>query len=486
MPGPGVVVTTATQSGGAGALQTPSSQGFFVGLLERGSDTDPVLLRGMADVERVLGKRPSYGSVYDQLKVFFEEGGRQAYVARVVGDDADVGTLSLNDRAGTPVPTLRVDAASSGDWSGRVKIEVKDGATTNTFRIVVRLDDEVVEDVNNLTTPAEAVAKFSKSVFVRLTNLGSATAAPNNRPAVLAATVLSTGDDDRGSVAAADYVSALDRFDTGLGDGSVAIPGQTGATVWNGIIAHCELNNRIGILAAAQGETTGNLKSSAAGMDTEYCGLFAPWLIVDDGAFGTRTISPEGFVMAKRSQAHESVGPWVVPAGKAGEGLTIIDVDQNFSDDEGTELSDSKVSAIRRKAGAVRLYEWRSLARDMDNYRYLKDRDVLNRLVVMAEETLEDYVFKPIDGKGHLLSAINSALVGMVQPIADAGGLYPYLDNDRREVDPGYRVETGSEINTDESLAGNEVRARLLVRVSPTGGLVTLNIVKVGILSPLG
>ena len=93
-------------------------------------------------------------------------------------------------------------------------------------------------------------------------------------------------------------------------------------------------------------------------------------------------------------------------------------------------------------------------------------------------------MFAPVDRKGQLLSAINAELVGLVEPIRAAGGLYENLDAMTGElIDPGYKVETGSSVNTPQTLANNEVRARLYVRVSPTGGLVSLTIVKVGLLA---
>lgn len=483
---PGAVVTTTTRSGQSGPLQAPSGQFFAVGLTERGSVSEPILLRGMADVATYLGDRPSFGALYDQLQTFFNEGGTQAYVARVVGPAASVGNLSLNDRNGTPVATLRVDAANPGVWSSRVTIEVQNGSITDTFRIIVRLDGDVVEDVTNLSSPLEAVAKFAKSPYIRVVNLGSATTAPNNNPAVLAATALSSGADDRASVTATHHVDALARFNVDLGDGAVAIPGQTGSTTWDGIIAHCETHNRIGLLAGIQNETVSNLKTQATGLDSEFAGLFAPWIVVSDGGYGTRTISPEGFVAARRNRAHEQLGPWRAPAGAMGKAETVIDLAQTFDTDTGQELDDAKVSVIRKIQGSIRLYGWRSLSNDTDNYTFLKDRDVLNRLVTVAGQRIEQYVFEPVDGRGQLLSALKAELIGLCVPFVDAGAFYPLVDPiTGQQVDPGYKVETGSEVNTQQSLANNEVRARLSVRISPTASLINLNIVKVGILAGL-
>lgn len=491
---PGVIVQTSTRSGPSQPLRTPSGQFFVVGLAERGVVDAPILMRDMADVEALLGERQTYSTIYDQLKTFFAEGGQQAYAARVVGPAATVGTLTINDRVPTaagppataPSPTMRVDAASPGAWSSKVTIQVQNGSATNSFRITVRYEGDIVEDLTNMTTVAQAVAKFKNSPYIRIVDLGSPAALPEQKiPVVTPATPLSAGSDDRAAVTSTHHIAALNRFARDLGDGCIAIPGQTGATVWNALIEHAKMNNRIAILAGGSNESASNLKSSASSLDTEFAGLFAPWVGISDGVGGVRFISPEGAVAGRRAVAHDQVGAWRAPAGAMGKMSSVISVEQTFNTEAANDLDNAKVSVIRNIANSVRLYGWRSLSNDVENYSYLKDRDLLNYLVVQAEKRLEEYVFAPVDRKGQLLSSINAALVGLVDPIRQAGGLYENYDEDNELIDPGYRVETGSTVNTAATLINNEVRALLLVRVSPAGGLVSLNIVKVGLLSGL-
>lgn len=482
---PGVVVRTETQAGPSAALRAQSSQLFIAGITERGDTTKPVIVRGMADVNLLLGDRVSYGAVWDQLKVFFDEGGLQAYVARVVGTTPTKGTLTLQDRAGSPLNTVRIDAQNAGAWSSRLKIQVQDGALANTYRITVTLDDVVVEDKNNLATPAEAVTAFKDSIYVRAVDLGSATAAPNNNPKVLAATALSAGTDDRATAVDATYVTALALFTKDLGDGAVAIPGRTTTAIWTGINTHCIANNRIGLLSGANGDSKSTLLGRSAEVNSEFVGVFAPWIVVPDGNGGTRTISPEGYVAAMRSRAHDQVGPWKVPAGRIAVANTLVDVQTRFIDSDADDLDAGRINVIRYINGSIRLYGWRSMSTDEDNYAYLYPRDLLNYLTVESEKRLEDYVFEPIDRKGHLLAAINASLVGLVDPIARAGGLYAMLNGSNEQVDPGYKIDTGPNVNTTTTMAANEVRAILSVRVSPVGGLVSLTIVKVGITSGL-
>lgn len=482
---PGIVITTNVRSGAPATVDPSSGQFFMVGVFERGVTDAPVLVRSMTELVRNFGLRTTYSDAWDHLATFFSEGGSRAHVLRVVGDAAASGTLTLEDRAATPVDTLRFDAASSGAWSSNVSVQVADGLATNTFRITVRYAGEIVEDYNNLTSPADAVAKFSNSPYVKVTNLGSATVAPNNNPAVLAATNLTAGSDDRSSITSADYVSALDFFSPELGDGSVAIPGQTGTTVWDGLIAHAKTNNRIALLGAVRNETEANLKTAAASMNTEYAGLFAPWVVVPTEGNNTKSISPEAYVAAVRSRAHREVGSWRVPAGAIATARYVVDVDQTFTAAQGDGLDAAKISVIRKIAAAVRLYGWRSLSNDADNWLYLKDRDLLNFLTVEANKRLEKFVYDVIDAKGQLLSVLAAEIVGLVDPVAKANGLYARYDEEGTMIDPGYVVSTGPDLNPPSSLAENKVNASLAVRIAPTGALINLSINKVTLLGSL-
>jgi hypothetical protein len=483
----GVIVTTSVASGSGSTLRAQSGQWFVTGLMERGATNEATLVRSMSDVNTYFGERQPYSALFDHLQTYFNEGGEQAHIVRVVGPGATSGTANLNDGAGTPVPTLKVDAANPGSWSSRLKVNIAAGSAVGTFRMQVLLDDVVVQDFNGLHNPSEVVSKFRNSPYVIVTDLGSATVAPNNNPAVTAVPVaLTAGTDDRGNVDEGDYVDALAKFPKELGSGAVSIPGHTGTTIFDGIIAHCMASGqRIGIFAGAKTDSISTLLSTAAGYDSEWAGLFAPWIQVTDGGNGLREIGPEGYAAACRARAHSQVGPWKVPAGSVSRANTVLGLVSVLTQAESDQLNDGKVSPIRIINGTVRIYGWRSLSSDVDNYMFLKDRDLLNHLVYQAGLILEEYVFETIDSKGHLTSRVKADLVGLADPIAQAGGFYPLVDAEGNEIDPGYKVDTGTGVNTPTSLAENKVKAVLAVRTSPTADTIILNIVKVGILQGL-
>lgn len=486
MAAPGVVVTTSTRSGPLGTPRAASGQYFVIGLAERGPTDVATKINSLGDYRRLFGERVTYGALYDDLAMFFETGGTQAWVVRAVGAAATKGTLTLSDGAGSPVPTIRIDAANEGAWSSRIKVQVEvGGAGANSRKITIRLDDNVVEVQNNLTSVAGIVTAFARSPYVRATDLGSASAAPLNLPAVNAAggVVLSAGTDDRAAVNAARLTALLPLFKIGLGDGSVSAPGY-GAAMHTALQAHAADNRRVAILTGARGDSVTTLSTTGLGLASngQHAGLFAPWVQVGDGAGGTRTISPEGYVAGSRAKAHETAGPWQPGAGELSINSYIIGLDQEFTRADAETLDASRVSPIRTVQGRARIYGWRSLSGNEVDYASLTVQDLLNRLVTEAEMRLEQFVFRTVDGRGQLFSQMAGVLVGFLEPIKAAGGIFERIDPLTGDLlDQGYSVNVGPNLNTAETLARNEVRAEIAVRPSPNASLITLSIVKAGL-----
>lgn len=479
----GVQIKNELRSGTSRPLRKTSGQYMVVGFTERGDTSKPIRLQSMVDYARYCGDRMPYGTLYDDLQTYFNEGGALAYVSRLVGAAATVGTVTLNDNAATP--TLRVDAQNPGVWSSRVSVQVTAGADAGLFGLDVFFDDVLVEQYPNLADPTQAVARTANSTYITLTDLGSASAAPTNNPAVNATPVgVTAGNDDRASVTDSNRVTALGRFAPELGTGAVASPGSNTPTIQNGLINHAAANHRIALLAAARGTASVGLISlaqSLAVQGAENAGLFAPWVQIPDGSGGTRTISPEGFVAAKRSVAHDVEGPWLVPAAANGRAAFVIGLDQSFDQTTGDQMDDGHVSAIRTFGGIPTLDGWRSLSPDEINFGLLKYKDLVNTISVDLKNELNGETFATIDGRGQELSRMNALCVGYLEPIHQAGGLFEKRNPDGSLVDPGYSVETGPAVNPLNQLQHNIAAVNVAVRPSPSAALIYLTVIQVGL-----
>ncbi|MBC8092500.1 MAG: hypothetical protein H7Y15_11285, partial [Pseudonocardia sp.] len=227
------------------------------------------------------------------------------------------------------------------------------------------------------------------------------------------------------------------------------------------------------------------LLAQAASLDAPRAALFAPWVQVPDGNGGARVISPESYVAAARSRAHEITGPWRPGAGEVSKARWVTAADQIFGYRGANDLDAGKVNVIQTVSAAVRVYGWRSLSDDPANWRFLSAADTINSVVTEARAKLEPYVLAPIDDKGHLLASIAGTLEGIVKPMADMGGLFGWTDEDGTERDPGYKVTVDGSLNTRASLGDNQVFAQLALRPAPTAALVYLTVTKASVTAQL-
>lgn len=477
---PGVSISTVTSSGPVAPAPIASGQAFIAGVTAKGTTSAAVKVRGYNEFVDTFGGPVADSHLAHSLRVFFSEGGAQAFIGRVVGPTPVAASYTVVDRAASPLDTLTFTAVAVGEYGNDIDIAITAGSGNNVVVAVV-IDSVTVESVTS-DTVAGIVAGFANSLYVVVTSEASVTAAPNNRPAI-GTYSLAGGDADLSNITTTEYADALALFNPELGDGMVSIPG-VGASVHAAIISHCETNHRTGCLTLDVDATKGELITAAEGLDSQFAGLFAPWVTASING-STVTLPPDGYVMGVRNRAHDAVGPWRAPAGQIAVSKFINGITQSWGRADSDDLYAAKVNVIRNIASTLRLYGWRSLSDDTLNYSLLSAQELLNYLNTAFDRQLEPYVFQPIDGKGQLLATINGTLVGILEPIAQANGFYPLVDDDGNQVDPGYSVNTGSTINTISTLTANEVHAQVGVRLSPTAALIVVTLVKVGLIEGL-
>lgn len=176
---PGVYVSEG--AAGARPLEIAStSTAAFVGISERGPDDAARRVTSWAQFEREFGGFVPDGYLAHGVFQFFNNGGRQCYVVRIVRADAVAATVTLQNRADTPVAGLTVTARSSGAWGNRLLLQVEDGTLdpANEFRLSVRRQAEAS------TVPANVNDADPVEVF---DNLSMDPDAPNHVVDVLGA-----------------------------------------------------------------------------------------------------------------------------------------------------------------------------------------------------------------------------------------------------------------------------------------------------------
>lgn len=477
---PGVVVTTAVRTGPNTTNTAPASTFFVVGTAERGLTSAAQLVNSLAEFEALYGGYTAAGTLHQQIQTFFEEGGARAYVSRVVGASATAGTLSIgvDNNVESPEPILTLTAANTGSWSQNIRVTVTDGTGGNKVVKIFYNDEQIFStgNVANAGAAATAINNSAAATIYLTASAVNASAVPGSFDNTFFA------GEDGTSPTATQMVDALELFESALGAGAVAIPGQFSTDIYDGLIAHAVAYNRIALLGFDPTATASDAMDTAADYadvdGSEYAAFYYPHLTMTGAANTSLTISPEGFVAAKRSIAHNSVGPWQAGAGVLSAAKFVTGLSTAVDKATGDLLDDNNVNALRIIQGGVRVYGARSASADETNFRYITARDTLNYIVVEAERRLEDLVFSTIDGRRTVFGRVEGRLIGLLEPLRNAGGLYEAFDADGNQVDPGYSVEVTDALNPVTQLANGTVRAKVGVRVSSVADRIEVEVVK--------
>ena len=497
MPRPGITVTTSS----AAVSATPGQRlatWFVAAQTERGPSvpdrTAP--MRSLADYAALYGTRAanlgSIAQTYDMLDAFWRAGGGPVYLARVVGPAAATAAKVLQDRAGTPVNTLRVSAKGPGAWANTaLTVTVQNGTASNSYNIIILVNGTAAETSPDLFTPTDAVTWSAASQYVTVADLASATAAPANIPAAVAAQAFTSGADDLTSVTDTQWTAALNALPAAWGPGLVSKLGVTTAAGHAGTVAHAQANNRMAILDGPSGASQSTLTTIASTVQSTadtatagssaYAAVFGPWLKVPAYAGGPapRLIPPSAVAAGLVSRQVSGGAANVAAAGSPnGVAAWVLDVQNLFTDTERDTLNGaSPVNLFRQPYSSsltppVELYGYNTLGAQAAGWRQLTAQ--LLRLRLTDELTLigEQFIFDQLDPRGQKLAEYGGALRGVCQAHWDANELYGDTP------DAAYNVDVSASVNTPATLANGEMHSRTSVRMSPMAEFVFEDVVK--------
>lgn len=473
---PGVSVTSSAAPPPRGfAINTGTW--FVVGNAEKGPVDRAVEIRNLNDYTRIFGARTvgaqTYG-LYDALQTAFREGVVRAYVARVSGSSAVAASKTLLDAsAGT---SLKFTANSPGIWANSISIAVVAGVTAGTFIVVLTQGGVEIERSPELADQAAATNWTSQ--FGVLTIPGGASALD---PAVLAATALTGGADDNAGITDSQRQAALALFTRDLGPGQVSIPGSTAAGNRTALQAHALAYNRFALLDPTDTGTKATLVTEATGLrgaDKECSAIAgAPWVKTPGLVTNTKRIVPPSALAAgliARSDSTKS--PNEPAAGLNGLARYVIDLTQpSWSDLDRDELNSASVNVIRAYRNEIALYGARTLGDPNGQWTGVGNVRLRMKIVAEAELIAESFLFRQIDGKGYAVADFAGALRGLLGGFYRDGALFGPTE------DEAFIVDTGDTVNTPTTLANNELRAIISVRMSPFAELVSIEIVKTAI-----
>lgn len=450
---------------------------FVTGLTERGK-REPISARSMAEYEKKLGVRAGGMTLYDAAETFFREGGNEIIVSRVQNVDAAIATVNLTDGA-AGVSLVASAKQGAGVFANTINAVVSAGATAGTFVITVTTDAGATLEVSpELVDNAAAVAwSEGASTYLKLV-LGASALDP------AAANYSLAGGTEGTAAVEADWTAALARFPKDLGPGQVSAPGRTTTVAHQALLDHAAGNNRVALLDAVDSTVVATVKASGSALRAHANArrgvLLGPWVKVPGVTTGTiRTVAPSALVAGLIGRNDGAgMSPNAPAAGTNGIARFALDVSAVFTDAERTSLyEDAGINVIRLRFGQVLLYGYRTLVDPtmLPGWLNAGNLRLLMAIAAEGEAIAETFVLREIDGLGHLQAEYAGALIGMLSRWYAKGSLYGTT------AEEAFVVDTGPAVNTPVTIAANELRAVIAVRMSPMAELVALEIVKVGV-----
>ena len=435
-----------------------TSTAALLGEAERGSVT-PRLVTSYKDYQRW------FGGVFATNKFlpyaangFFENGGKRAYIARIVGNGATVASATFGD--------FIVRAAGPGLWGSRVKVSITDGTTKKAdgspvgFHLQVAYWDHepvpdfdpftdrtseprpsLTEDFDDLETDEFSPDFYGKRVpFIDLekgeTNQGPESSAlitlvrtvgapADSRPAN-GDQVLSGGEDDSAPLGVDDYKGEAvpgGRDTQGLAaleldpyrDVALVYAPNVSTDIAKAIVAHCEnLKFRFAVIDSDKGQASATgLSPRDAVTDSSYAAFYYPWITTADPRTGARKlVPPGGYVLGVYSRSDTERGVFKAPANEVVRGALALEYEIN--DNVQGNLNPKGVNAIRSFPGrGIRVWGARTITSNA-LWKYVSVR----RLFIFLERSIYEgtqwVVFEPNDDRlwGRVVDTIRLFLRG--------------------------------------------------------------------------
>jgi len=312
----------------------------FVGWSARGDIDKATLVQSWSDFDRQFGSLDSRSKLSYSVYHFFNNGGQQAYIVRLVDDDAKVATINLKD-GGTDV--LRIDARNPGDWAKNYGVRTKRRVDDNKrFQLIVvfvppnTTQEIIVESFDNLSM-SSSDQRFVKQVIadesqlINVDILGTPANPPSDTPATLPkltgpanldGTVLKPNDPKfemkMQSAGGSGGINLLDRVDI---FNILCIPGETKDTEIQKVQKFCRDRRAFLIVDCDQGANFTTLQngplSTITGADSINAAFYFPWIKAPDPLKENRLeeFPPSGFVAGLYAKTDSTRGVWKAPAG---------------------------------------------------------------------------------------------------------------------------------------------------------------------------
>lgn len=483
---PGVYVseapfTTSTVTG------PTTSAAAFLGTALRGPST-PVLVDSWSTYKSLFGDVSSAYELGYAVYHFFANGGRNAYVARVVGASAAVaGTNITGSFAESSGNVVSLQAANKGTWGNNLTVEVTAGLVTGsvpTFNTVVRYNGTEVERWSELSLNPDSARYIenvvnSYSSYVRAYAAGSFAGASYS---VNSGTLTFTGgmdgaslnDDTVGATQVA-WADTLRNYDSIQGQLLFNLVGKSNSTIINDAITYVEgRGDSFLIIDPLKTATDPSTITSTVGAYTNssYAAAYYPMIKTTNpaasGSAALRDSYPGGAIAGLYTRVDTERTVAKAPAGYAYDIRGAYGVTTRFTEAQIGTLYDSNVNTLKTIPAAGVIVNGTRTLRKTDITKYVPVRRSLNYIKANVTALTQFAVFEP--NNETLWSDITARISNFLSTFWSQGGLKG------RSADEAYFVTCNSTNNTQTSIENGEVHVEIGVALQAPAEFIVITI----------
>ena len=340
----------------------------FVGWANKGPTDKAQRILSWSDYERQFGgldiRSPLGYAVYS----FFANGGRDAYIVRLVDDTAVAAEQPIDGK-------LTLTAMSPGEWGNHYGFSTlirSDDATkfrlqvlyfnkitdADALGIVVESFENISMDQNDQRFAVKVINEDSTIINAALVGTPDPIVPPANTasplPRLLGGVdgpVLapSTGVFETKLTSATGGVHLLDKVDL---FNLLCVPGETTAVTLSTLEKYCRDHRAFLIADCAETATLNTMQNGPVGLtgdDAINAAFYFPWLLMPDPLQQNRprNVSPCGFVAGIYSRTDASRGVFKAPAGIDASVTGVLGVKETLTDDQNGVLNQKAINCIR-------------------------------------------------------------------------------------------------------------------------------------------
>lgn len=460
----------------------------FLGTAARGPVT-PTVVSSWNAYKSLFGQLSSEYDLGYAIYQFFANGGRTAYVTRVVGSGATNASAGLAGAyANASATVTKVKAANPGAWGNNLTVDVTAGLVTGqkpSFNLVVKESGTEVERWSELSLNPDD-SRFVNNVvntyssYIRTYDTASLAGASYTITSV-SGSALSQGSD--GASLADDSLvatqtawdSALDTYDTVNGTLTFNLVGKTNSTIINNAISYVEGrgNSFLIIDPSPTATTAASASSTVAGYTaSSYAAVYYPMLSMSNpaasGSAALRNTYPGGAVAGLYARVESERSVAKAPAGYSYEVRNAFGLVTTYTESEVGTLYTDNINTFKAVPGAGVIVNGARTLKKTDVTKYITSRRTLNYIKANIDELTKFAVFEP-NGE-RLWSQITARLSNFLGQFWGIGGL---KGNNAEEA---YYVTCDSTNNTNATIEQGEVHVEVGVALQTPAEFIVINV----------